>query len=357
MTTTKVGVLPYHYAVDTNPYQKLVCDALENQGCHVSRISQQRWFPTKKINQLELDVVHMDWLTGYYFGKRKLVGVAKRILLMRALKQVVSAKKVWTVHNVFQHEKGKNDLERKIIRKIIDSCDGLVFHTNVAKQVFSNEFDLSAIDTAIIPHGHYIDAYDNQVSRSAARQELGIDDDANVVLFFGRLRKYKGIEDLVRAFPKAGANPNDVLIVAGLPFPDYPIDEVRALAKKMGIQRFIFEPRHVQDKELQTLFNACDVVVLPFKNILNSGSLILAMSFGCSVVAPRIGAVPEVAFEQGYWGYSPADSNGLTDGIKNALNEDRPSREEVISYCRKTLSWQDIGFKLNSFYNKLLAKP
>jgi len=348
----RVGVLPYHYEPDTNPYQKMVCDALENSGCDVSRIWERRWFPLDQFKKLELDIVHMDWLAPYYIGKNALASLVKRQTFLSRIGRATNTKKVWTVHNVFAHEKGENDLERRIIKKIIGGCDGLMFHTQIAKKIFSDEFDLSSISTALIPHGHYIDAYQNNTTRAAARQQLGIDSDSKVVLFFGRMRKYKGIEDLLEAFAKVCSLENDTLIVAGLPFIDYPVDEIREQAKRLGIKNFIFEPRHVKDIELQVFFNACDVVTLPFKNILNSGSLILAMSYGCNIVAPKIGSVPEVACEDAYWGYDPNDSTGLESSISAAISSPRKT-EEVIAYTKDKFSWDKIGQQLTKFYQEL----
>ena len=330
----------------------MVCDALERTGCDVYRILGRRWFPLDQIKKLDLDVVHMDWLTGYYLGKNAPSSFVKQISFTSRFGRAIKAKKVWTVHNLFQHEKGKNDLEQRLIRKIIDNCDGLMFHTRVAQEIFSNEFDLSSIPTASIPHGHYIDAYENKMTRATARQKLRIDSDSKTVLFFGRMRKYKGIEDLLDAFAKVCSLENDTLIVAGLPFPDYPIDEIQKRAERLGIKNFIFEPRHVKDIELQVYFNACDIVALPFKSILNSGSLILAMSYGCNIVAPEIGAVPEVACEDAYWGYDPKNSTGLESSILAAISCPR-RHEEVIAYTRDKFDWDKIGQQLFDFYSSL----
>ena len=75
----------------------------------------------------------------------------------------------------------------------------------------------------------------------------------------------------------------------------------------------------VPDEELQLYFNACDLVALPFRQVLNSGSLLLAMSFGCPVVAPRLGSIPEVACPEGWFGYDAANPDGLRSALRAAL--------------------------------------
>jgi len=99
------------------------------------------------------------------------------------------------------------------------------------------------------------------------------------------------------------------------------------------------------------------VVALPFRDILNSGSLFLAMSFGRCVVAPRLGSIPEVVNSEGLFGYDVENENGLADALAAALSSnDLLSRGAVSkSHAQGNYSWGDIGHKVKSFYELLLG--
>ena len=352
----RVGVLPYYYGPDANPYQKLFCDSLESSGCYVSRIQKSRFFPIKQILDSQLEIVQFDWLSNFYTGKTKLSTFAKRKSFFKRLNRLGHTKKVWTIHNLFSHDSDNSRLEKKTIEEITDQCDGLIFHTLLAKNIFLDSIKTRNIPRAVIPHGHYIDAYENTVNSKEARKLLGIPKSSRVVLFFGRMRKYKGLEELVISFARTCDLESDFLVLAGLPFSDYPVEELRKLATSLKIKNFIFEPRLIDESEFQIFFNSCDVVCLPFKNILNSGSLILAMSFGCPIVAPEMGSIPEVVYPEAFWGYQPDDELGLETALTSAL-DNKPelsrSRNHNIAICRDKLSWNKIGSQLTEFYESL----
>jgi len=352
----RVGVLPYYYGPDANPYQKLFCDSLEASGCSVARIQKSRFFPTNEILDNQLEIVQFDWLSNFYTGKNRLSTFVKRNSFFNRLKQLHHIKKVWTIHNLFSHDSKNSRFEKKVMEGIVNRCDGLIFHTSLAKDIFSESIQIRNIPHAVVPHGHYIDAYENTISRQEARKALCIPNSSKVVLFFGRMRKYKGLEELVHSFARTCDLETDFLVLAGLPFPDYPVEELRKLAANLKIKNFIFEPRLIDESEFQIFFNSCDIVSLPFKNILNSGSLILAMSFGCPIVAPKIGSIPEVVYKEAYWGYEPDDKNGLDIAITLALSNaslQSEKRNQNISACKNKLSWKKIGAQLKDFYETL----
>jgi beta-1,4-mannosyltransferase len=113
----------------------------------------------------------------------------------------------------------------------------------------------------------------------------------------------------------------------------------------------------VPDDELQLYFNACDVVALPFRQVLNSGSLLLAMSFGCPVVAPRLGSIPEVACPEGWHGYDPADPGGLAGALARALAAAGRAglREHILAFTAARYDWDTRrGRRRSRLYRSIL---
>lgn len=79
--------------------------------------------------------------------------------------------------------------------------------------------------------------------------------------------------------------------------------------------RIHLHARRIPDEELQLFYNAADVVVLPFKQILTSGSLVLAMSFGKAVVTPHLESLLEILPEEGVKWFDPLDSDSLRNSL------------------------------------------
>ena len=131
-------------------------------------------------------------------------------------------------------------------------------------------------------------------------------------LAFGMVRPYKQVPALVETF-RAVAGPDDRLVVAGNPNRDW---LERAVRERAGDDpRVRLDLRFVPDDEVGDYFAAADAVVLPYRDVLTSGSAVLAMSFGRAVVAPRIGCLPWQVGDGGVL-YDPGDADA--DGTGGA---------------------------------------
>jgi glycosyltransferase involved in cell wall biosynthesis len=156
--------------------------------------------------------------------------------------------------------------------------------------------------------------------------------------------------------PVAGAK--DVLLIAGLPCDAEYAARLRGLCDQAACEgrRVRYDPRLVPDEELQIYFNACDLVALPFRQILNSGSLLMAMSFGCPIVAPRHGSIPEIACAAAWFGYDVDDPSGLTGALREALSVPSSDavRREVLDFTRRNCDWQHVGQSVAGLYGNVL---
>jgi glycosyltransferase involved in cell wall biosynthesis len=208
----------------------------------------------------------------------------------------------------------------------------------------------------IIPHGNYMGIYPNSITKTVARNILNLSKEDFVFLFFGIIREYKGIDDLLIEFSKLVNiyKENKIkLIIAG-----ECIDiGLQKLIEKYQISLkdiLICESEYILDKDVQIFFNACDVVVYPFKKITTSGSVILALSFIKPIVCPRMGGLKELPNNIGFF-YNPKDKKGLLNCLEKAFaNKDNLEGMEknVLRYV-KNLSWDKIAEKTYKIYKKL----
>ena len=100
---------------------------------------------------------------------------------------------------------------------------------------------------------------------------------------------------------------------------------------------------------------ACDLVALPFERVLNSGSLLLAMSFGRCVVAPNVGSLPEVASHAAFFGYDVGLPNGLTFALQEALGKDDLAERGrgALEHVRTNFGWDEIARAVSRLYSDL----
>lgn len=138
----------------------------------------------------------------------------------------------------------------------------------------------------VAEQGDYISQTNPEVTKSSARQMLGLDEFSRYGLFFGQIKKTKGLDTLIKSM--GVREPAFKLIIAGKPWKT-PFDEYQNLIDENGIEDFIVKfVRYIEDEEREALFKAADFVVLPYTEIYQSAVLLMAMSYGLPVVATNI---------------------------------------------------------------------
>ncbi|MGA2070543.1 MAG: glycosyltransferase family 4 protein [Sedimentisphaerales bacterium] len=359
MTDLRVGILPYNPGL--NPYQRLFAGALESAGVGVERIPNRKFMPISRALSGPIDLLHIEWHHLFYAaGRMPFLPWVRKQMYLAGLKKLRDFPLVWTAHNIVAHDTLNREFEIDMTQRLLDCCDGIMVMSKAAENALRQVYRVPAETIVkIIPHGHFIGVYPNQVSREQARGKLAIAKNARVILMLGRILRYKGTDLLIDAFSKI-AKKNDVLLLAG-PAPSTELAaEVKRLAEKSCPQgaRIYFTGKFVPDNEVQFFFNAADVVALPFRNILNSGSLMLAMSFGCCVVAPRMGSIPEIACPDAYFGYDADEAEGLVSALREALAQPNLVERGQASkqFARNRYSWGDIGLKARELYEEVLGR-
>ena len=145
-----------------------------------------------------------------------------------------------------------------------------------------------------------------------------------VVLCFGLVRPYKGVDLLIEAF--AAAPPDAVLLVVGRAM--MPIEPLRRRARELGIaDRVRFVTRFITDPEIPSYFRRADLVVLPYREIEQSGVLFTALAFGCPLLLSAVGGFSEVGERHGAARLVPAgDGDGSRCRAEGAAERRRRPR-------------------------------
>jgi glycosyltransferase involved in cell wall biosynthesis len=296
----RVLMLPDYRA--GNPYQALLSEALARRGVslswggHGGLATTRAWLRCGRPEIVHLHWTHPLWLDRRPYAARP---AAVRLLLELRLLRRLGARLVWTVHNLHDHEATDPALEHAVNRRIARLCAGIVVHCAAAKDSVAATYRLPPQVVGrirVVPHGHFIGVYDDHVTRSGARRALGLKDGGCVYLYFGRIRRYKGVLSLLAAF-RALPNADARLLIVGQP-------SDQGLAAQVADRccaddRIQLHAAYVPDGAIPTYFSAADVTVFPFRSIMTSSTVVLAMSLGRAVIVPRLGCLPELLDEEG----------------------------------------------------------
>lgn len=239
------------------------------------------------------DVLHLHWPDSHLLSKSwwRALGKHARLASVGALLRLRGTRIIWMLHNIKSHEKGHWLSTRLFGLWFPRICTGVIGLTaqglNSARQLYPTLRDKPS---AIVPHGHYRDAYPAAPSRQASRERLGLQD-RFTFLFIGNIRPYKNVPMLIKAFRQI-PDQDVQLVIAGLPSLGVRAEDLAQLAA--GDDRIRMDLSFIPEEKLPLFLGAANVVVLPFDSILNSGSVLLALSFDRTVLAPRLGALPEI---------------------------------------------------------------
>ncbi len=345
----------------SNPYQSELARGLERLGVQVFMARAPRRDPLPIIRawvrHRRPDVVHLHW-THDYLGSGDSPGRLARARFLWQLRAIraLGTRLVWTVHNIGGHEGRRDPAELSVHRGLFALADAVICHCDAAVELVVDAYRLTLADRGrlhVIPHGNYIGAYPDVVYRDEARRRLDLAADSRVFLFIGGVRAYKGIEDLVSAFREL-EGPDLRLLIAGNPRVRHGVEDLtpRLRLAAAADPRIRLMLRHVPDEEIQTVLNAADAVVLPFRSILTSGSAMLAMSFGRAVVAPRLGCLPEELGPDGSLLYDPDDPAGLGTAMRTALSSNLMELGARNREAALALDWDTIAVRTAGLYRE-----
>jgi glycosyltransferase involved in cell wall biosynthesis len=226
-------------------------------------------------------------------------------------------KLVWTAHDLRSHSDSHAGLER--VGTVLTSklADAVITHCEKARiEVSKQPFLGGRQKVFVVPHGHYIGYYHNDISHARARTILGLPQDALVFLFFGWIEKHKGIVELIDAFQRLHSDEAHLVIAGNCPETKF-ADMLRE--KISGKPRIKLISGFVPDDKVQIYMNGCDAVVLPYRDVLTSGTVILAMSFARACVAVRRGCLSDVLNDSGAFLYEPDAPGGLLAALELAV--------------------------------------
>jgi len=373
----------------------------------VVRVLKYYWRLVKYAATTRAPVLHILWNNKFEVFDRTVLMLYYRLL---------GKKIVFTAHNVNGAKRDGRDnwLNRATLKFQYHWCHHIFVHTDKMKQELVTDFGIPECETSIIPFGINNTSVTTALTPLEARARLGLKPDERVLLFFGQIAPYKGLEYLVDALiqlnGKPGQEPSASLATppseSGPPISELsprrspgeggPASVLPLLSSDLcpptsgkyrliiagkvkqgceaywaGIQQQITEGRlqaqvllhirHIPEDEVEVFFKAADAVALPYVNIFQSGVPFLAYSFGLPVIAADVGSL-KTDIVEGQTGYifKPCDAGDLLRTIEcyfaSELYSDlKAHRQSIRDFANERYSWSKVAAITTQVYSALLA--
>jgi glycosyltransferase involved in cell wall biosynthesis len=292
------------------------------------------------------------------------IPIFDRTLLMLFYK-LVGKRVVLTAHNVNAGRRDKKDswLNRTTLKCQYNLADHIFVHTRKMKNELVGEFNVEVNKVTVIPYGINNAVPFSELTREEARRKLGLRNDEKVILFFGAIKQYKGLENLVAAFQQIAARGNYRLIIAGerkKGYEEYWRSIQQMIERDPNREKVLQKIEFIPDPETEVYFKSADVTVLPYTEIFQSGILFLAYAYGLPVIATDVGSFSEDIVE-GTTGFvcKPRDPDDLAATIQRYFETDlyrelEDRRQEIRDYTLSRHSWATVADITRDVYSKLI---
>jgi len=285
------------------------------------------------------DILVFQWWSGTVLHSYFLLALVARLL---------GAKVVIEFHEVLDAGEAKLAPVRAYIRLFaplfISMAQAFVIHSEYYRKVLEKHYKLEKRPIAVIYHGPY--GHSQLAAKEQAQREAPMS--CCNLLFFGVIRPFKGLEDLITAFDALTENKANAywLTIVGETWEGWTLP-AELIEKSCYRDRITFVNRYVSDVEVARFFGGADAVVLPYHRSSASGPLHMAMSYGLPVVVTSVGGLTEaVAAYEGAILVAPQDIGGL----KRALTEVASLRGRQY---RDPHSWECTAVKYQELFDVL----
>ncbi len=365
-----------------NDYTICLADALFTQGIKVTLIvpsnrvfkinhhfESKRWMPSKDRSDSHLSKI-INYLcfivktTLFIFKYKKGIIVHfqffrfKIDIFFLLFLRLCNIKIVYTAHNVLPHEQKK--IDQILFRILYKGVCKIITHSAITKKSLISRFNISQDKVSIIPHGNF-DIYLPQklISMEEARKALNINVKANVLLFFGYIREYKGLDLLLDAFNLLLKKNEDItLVIAGFPATKQLSERYTYRLNNFPKHSIIANLNFIPSEDVAKYFLAADYVILPYKKIDHSGIVHLAYTFGKPIIATQVGDFEET-IEEGRTGFLVNSQNAeelantIIHAFKNKCDISR-MHEYILTLNKTKYSWEEIAKQTLAVYKSLL---
>ncbi|MDD5178613.1 MAG: glycosyltransferase family 4 protein [Candidatus Nanoarchaeia archaeon] len=310
----------------------------------------------------------LTWIKAGFRVKTKIVQIqwwslplAPILTFIMVILKLRKKKIVLSVHNVLPH--GSNFIDKLMSKTIgkgltkfaFSLCEKFFVHSQVNLENMHKVYGIPYSKLVEIPMGIH-DMYIKEMpSKLEARKRLGLNKEDKVVLNFGNIKDYKGIDDLIIAFNSVNKKiKNCKLIIAGKNWEDF--DKYQKLIDKYNLKdKVILDLRYVPTDFVENYFSAMDVLVLPYKYFdAQSGPGNIALSFFKPIIVTDVGGLRDLVLDKNVL-VKASDTNALAESMIKVLTDKKLYGKLVgdSKVLAKKFSWDSVADKTIEVYQGL----
>jgi glycosyltransferase involved in cell wall biosynthesis len=318
------------YSVSERFYRRTASRGLHARGRRAVKLAEHLPDMARIRRHLrDADVVHWQWVTVPWLDAA---------LMPRGRPSA------FTVHYPLPPSRGGRARERALLRDM----DAVIAHSERGARQLRDGIGIDPGRVHVIPHGAF-----DYLTRLPDERPLPPDlaaVEGPVILHFGLVRAYKGNDVLLEAFREIE---DAELWIVGMP--RMPLDPLRELAAACrGTVRFV--PRFINDPEIPAYFRRADLLVLPYREIEQSGVLYTALAFGKPTIASDVGGFSDVGRAGGVRLVPPGDPASLTAALRELLEDEGKRRrlgEAAARLAATEYSWDSIAERTLAVYREI----
>jgi len=302
-------------------------------------------------------IFHILWLNKFEHFDRTMLNIYYKLL---------GKKIIFTAHNINAGERDKRDswLNRVTLKFLYSIVDHIFVHTNKMRQQLISDYDIFDKKITVIPFGinNYVPT--TKLTRQQAREKLNIAVNDKVILFFGRITEYKGLDLLITAFAAVARRQKAVkLIIAGRierGYASYWEGIKKEIAGRGLEERVLVNTHFVPDNEVEVYYKAADILILPYRHIFQTGVMFLSYNFGLPVLATDVGSLKdEIIEDRTGFVCRPEDPQDLAGKIELYFQSElyrnlKENRIWIKKYANEKYSWEKIAETTVEVYKRMM---
>ena len=307
----------------------------------VAKLKNYIWSYRRIDNILKkgnFDILHTEWYTfspiDYYF--------------LNKLKRKYKIKYVATVHDILPFNQKFYDL--RFHKRLYSLADSIILQAPENVKRFTELFPDLKNKVCMVPHGHMLD-YVEMMDKDESRERLGIPKNKIVFLFFGQIKKVKGVDLLLKALLKIkGRYPDLYVVIAGSVW-KADFSECQKLIDNNDLSECLkMDIRYIPDDEVKYFYSAADACVLPYTDVYQSGVIQLAYGYQKAVISSDLPAFTQFV-KEGKSGYvaQTGNFNSLADAMERAILDidNLPNMgKKGYDLVKQTLNWDELAKKI-----------
>jgi glycosyltransferase involved in cell wall biosynthesis len=300
----------------------------------------------KFLRKTDSDILIFQWWTA---------SVAHMYLLLKCYTTLFLRKRIFIEMHELVNPAEESSLPLRlyssIMCRLIMRNVHLVAHSEADKKLLVELYHIPEARIWIVPHGPY-DHY-QKIDKREARKRLQIREEEYVILYFGLIRRYKGVEYLIEGFEKIPQEkiPAFRLVIVGEVWDDIGLEEKVVFSPYK--ERIALRTEYVPDDDVALYFSAADVVVLPYLRSSQSGVVHIAITYRLPIIVTNVGGLMEALSEyEGTIFIPPADSEAIKTAILRCY-ETYARGEEEKRIAAPELSWVGIAKRYEEIIESL----